>query len=226
VHCCRVYSKGDKEDIMSEWWNTLSPLNQAFYSGAAFFSVLFLWQMISALVGLGGDEVDSDADLEMDASADIDSDGTYDDFEAGAEADAGESLGSFKILSVRAIITFFTLFTWGGALYMNDGVPPHKATGLALMWGVAGGLIIAFLLNAMRRLTESGNPQLSTSVGTTGTVYLNIPENGTGEVKVTVSGVVSHVKARAKGAEAISAGTPIRVVRKMGHNTLEVETVE
>jgi hypothetical protein len=211
---------------MNEWWDTLSALNKAFYAGAGFFSVFFVWQLLAALIGLGGDEVDADADVDMDVSTDLDHDGTYDHFEGGAEADSGESMASFKLLSVRAIITFFTLFTWGGALYMNDGVPPHKATGLALIWGLAGGLIIAVLLNALRKLAETGTPQLATSLGTTGTVYLNIPENGTGEVKVTVSGVISHVKARAKEGKAVAAGTPIRVVRKIGHNALEVEVVE
>ncbi|MDP6525964.1 MAG: hypothetical protein QGH15_17270 [Kiritimatiellia bacterium] len=211
---------------MNEWWDTLSTLNKAFYSGAGFFSVLFIWQLLSALIGLGGDDVDLDGDVDVDVSADLDHDGTYDDFEAGAEADSGETMTSFKLLSVRAIITFFTLFTWGGALYMNDGVPAHKATGLALIWGLAGGLMIAVLLNALRKLAETGNLQLATSLGTTGTVYLNIPENGTGEVKVTVSGVVSHVKARAKEGKAIVAGTPIQVVRKIGNSILEVEVVE
>lgn len=210
---------------MSEWWDTLNALNQAFYVGACFFSVLFIWQLLAALIGLGGDEIDADGDVDVDVSADLDHDGTYDDFEAGAEADSGESMTSFKLLSVRAIITFFTLFTWGGALYMNDGIAAPKATGLALIWGLAGGLIIAVLLNMLRKLAETGNRQLATSLGTMGTVYLNIPENGTGEVKVTVSGVVSHVKARAKDGKEVAAGTPIRVVKKIGPNILEVEVV-
>ncbi len=38
---------------MGEWWNALTTLNQVFYVLAGFFSLIFAWQLISALIGLG-----------------------------------------------------------------------------------------------------------------------------------------------------------------------------
>jgi len=37
---------------MLAWWSDLSGANQAFYVMASFFSAIFLWQFISALIDL------------------------------------------------------------------------------------------------------------------------------------------------------------------------------
>jgi hypothetical protein len=62
-------------------------------------------------------------------------------------------------------------------------------------------------------------------VGSEGTVYLDIPAQRTGEIRVTVSDAVSHVKARAAGGAALVAGTPVRVLRLLDPMTVEVEPV-
>ena len=44
---------------LAAWWESLTTLNQWFYGVAAFFGVLFLWQMVMAFFGLGTEtEVD------------------------------------------------------------------------------------------------------------------------------------------------------------------------
>jgi len=205
----------------SSWWNGLTPLNQTFYGAAAFFSVFFLWQLVAALIGLGGDEVDvGEADV-----GDVDV-GDVDEFEPGAEADAAEAVASFKLLSIRSIISFFTLFTWGGALYLNWGEPPSTAIGYSVLWGLAGMFSVALVFWGMRKLTKAGTSNLRTCIGKPGTVYLDIPEDGMGEVRVTVSGVISYVKARSADGKELEAGTPVRVVRRLGKTTIEVESVE
>lgn len=208
---------------MTEWWGELSRLNQGFYSAAAFFSVFFLWQLIAALIGLGGDDADADVDADADGGVNIDHDGTYDQFEHGAEGDAVESTVAFKLLSIRSIITFFTLFTWGSALYLQQGMVAGKAMGLGTVWGLAGMFIVALIFYLMKKMAHTGTKNLRTCVGTTGTVYLEIPEGGTGEVRVTVSGVVSYVKAREKDGKGIKPNAPIRVRRLLGTAMVEVE---
>jgi hypothetical protein len=196
---------------MVEWWESLTFLNQVFYGVAAFFSVFFVWQLIAALIGLGGEGGD------LEEAGDVD---------AGGGADVAESAASFKLLSIRSIITLFTLFTWGTALYLDSDVAISKAMGYSAIWGVAGMFAVALIFFAMRKLVETGTSDLSTCIGTPGTVYLDIPKDGPGEVRVTVSGVVSHVKARSTGGKGIKAGTPIRVVRRLNQTTVEVEPIE
>ncbi len=204
--------------MMASWWSELRTLNQGFYIAAAFFGVLFLWQMIMALAGF-----DHDADADMDMDGDMDGASAYDDFEHGAEVDAGESLGAFKILSIRSLLAFFTLFTWGVSMYMHLGKKETAwALFLGLIWGTVGMLITASIFYFMRRMTETGNARIVSCVGSYGTVYLDIPEDGMGEVRVSVSKVVTYVKARAADGKAIKAGAGIRVERKLSETSVEV----
>jgi hypothetical protein len=195
---------------MQEWWAGLMGVTQLFYGMAAFFSIFFLWQLISAFMGLDGDAVDIGGD-----AMDIAIDGELDD--------VMESSQAFKVLSVRSIITFFTLFSWGSALYTNYGVPVPKAMGMASIWGVAGMTAIAGILYFLGRMTESGTKDIGSCKGQIGEVYLNIPAEGFGEIKIAVDGVVDHVKARSVEGVALSAGTQVRVVKASGQSWVEVE---
>ena len=223
---------------MMEWWQGLTPLTQGFYCAAAFFGVLFLWQMISTFIGLSGEqEADVDAgDMDAgDVDTDIDAgdveaaaghDGTYEDFEQGAEADAAETTESFRLLSIRSIVTFFTLFTWGGALYLDRGVAVPTAMLYAIAWGLAGMILIALVFHWMRKLTESGNLNLNTCVGRQAIVYLDIQEGMLGEIRVNVSGVETHVKARTADSKELKAGVPVTVTRVLDQATVEVRPDE
>ncbi len=214
---------------MAEWWGNLETINKVFYGLAAFFSVFFVWQFLATLIGLAGEgEADAGGDVDVDADVDMDADidTTYDQFESGAEADAGETMAAFKLLSIRSIIAFFTLFSWAGALYLNNGETLSTSLIYGIIWGTAGMLVVALMLTWMRKLTETGNLDLNSCVGTVGEVYLDIPEGGLGEVRVSVSGRVSYVKARAAGAAALPSRTPIRVVRRLDQATVEVKSIE
>ncbi len=212
---------------MMEWWNALSTVNQAFYVAAAFFSAVFLWQFISSLIGLSGSDVDVDAGPEAVVDSDIDADTgvDVDAIESGSLEEAAESTVAFRILSVRAVLAFCMLFTWAGALYLDAGKDWPNAVILATVWGAGAWVFVALLMYWLRKLAESGTKRLVTALGRTGTVYLNIPPGGQGEVRVTVSGTISVVRARGAGGEGIDSGTPVRVVRVLGGNTIEVRPV-
>ena len=208
---------------MAEWWNGLTLLTQVFFCCAAFFSFIFLWQFIMSLIGLAG-EADFDADVDADIDADAGMD--IDDIEAASPEEAGESVLAFRVLSLRAILAFCTLFSWAAALYLEQKQLLATALLYALLWGFAGGLLVAVLVHWIRKLAESGTRKLVTCVGTRGRVYLDIPETGIGEVRVTVSGVISMVKARATGGAAVKAGTAVRVAKMLDQTTVEVQPIE
>ena len=208
---------------MMDWWRSLGELNQGLYIGAAFFSLLFLWQFISALLGLAGEG----ADAELDVDADIDIDGVdLDDLEAANIEGAAESIASFKILSIRAVLAFCTLFCWAGAMYLDADMATSRALIFASLWGLAAWVVVALLVHLIRKLAETGNPRLATCVGHRGTVYLNIPDAGFGEVRVIVSGAVTRVKARGRNGQAIATGSPVKVVRTLDANTIEVDNLD
>jgi hypothetical protein len=195
---------------MNEWWGGLSGTVQFFYGMAAFFSVFFIWQMIGAFMGLDGDSMDMAGDV-TDVPDDM-------DFE-----DVMESSEAFKVLSLRSIITFFTLFSWGGALYMSDGMSTGKAMGIASIWGLVGMFAIAGIFYFMGKMSETGTKDVATAKGKVATVYLDIPADGFGEIKTAVSGAVEHIKAKSVNGDALPAGTQVRVVQVVSQTLVGVE---
>ena len=209
---------------MGGWWESLSALNRAFYVIAVFFSTLFIWQLISAVGGLGEEEelgagdVEAADGLDVNADADADADDLIDD---------AAGLATFRLFSVRSIVAFCTLFAWAGALYLNRRVGwAGWALLRAALWGAAGTLVVALFFWFLPRLTEEGTANLDTAMGRTAEVYLRIPEDGVGRVKVIVSGALKFVPARARNGQRLEAGTMVRVVGRADESTLEVEEAE
>jgi len=203
---------------MMEWWYSLpsiSPSLPYFYLGALFFSVIFGWQLIMSLIGIGHDMAD-------DVTSHVDMGVDHTQLDPTANVDAHESLLAFKLLSIRSILAFFTLFFWATALYLNSGNTAAMSLLYGVLWGVAAMVLVALIFHLMQKLTQTGTMQMTSCIGATGTVYLDLPTGGQGEVRVLVSGVMVHVRAKAVGGEALLAGTKVRVVRIIDPTTIEV----
>ena len=198
---------------MMEWWNSLDTIIRGFYIAAAFFSVFLVWQLVAALIGLSGDSGDADVD-----SAD------GHDFDHDMAHDAHDTTMAFRLLSIRSILAFCTLFSWAGAMYMQTGSTLSTALLYAVLWGGAAMGVVAGFFHVMRRMTESGNLKIASCVGTQGTVHIDIPKDSMGEARVTVNGVMQVFRARSAGGDPIAAGTVITVTRVMGPNTIEVKS--
>ena len=195
---------------MQEWWNSLSGAQPFFYGMAIFSSVFFVWQILAAFMGLDGD-----ADVDI---ADSDIPDVVD------HADVLESSQAFKLLSLRSIVTFFTLFFWGSALYSNT-MGAVKAMSIASAWGLGGMTAIALIFYGMGKMTETGTKDVTTILGHIGTVYLNIPKNGFGEIKIPINGATEHVKAKSLQEEALPAGTQVRVAEVINQSLVSVEKI-
>ncbi len=202
---------------MSEWWEGISSLGRAFFSGAIFFSTLFIWQFAASLAGLGGDQGDvSQGDAE------------YGDVGAG-DGDLIEDvsgLATLRLFSVRSILAFGMLFSWAGALYLSQGHTQLGAMIRAFLWGAAGMATVAFFFWMLPRLSEEGTASLDTAIGKIAKVYMNIPEGGSGQIRVMVSGTMSYVNAQTEDGRPLVAGTTVRVVRRLDARTLEIVQVE
>ena len=194
---------------MQIWWAELTLLNQVFYGIAVFFSFLFFWQLITTLIGLG-DSVDGFG--ANDVGPDVD--GFYDH---GAVA--------FQLLSIRSVIAFGMLFGWAGALYLDSGYSVEEAVIRGFVWGAAGMVLVAYFFYKVQQLSESHTRNLSSCIGNEGEVYLDIPEDGTGQIRVMESGAVNYVSARSKGGQSIQHKTPVRVLRTLDTTTVEVEPI-
>lgn len=217
------------------WWSSLSSVNRVLFCIAFFFSALFVWQFVMTLIGLatgGADaELDTGGDADADVGADADAGDVHADFHADVHGDgaleaAHATTISFKLLSIRSIITGGMMFGWAGALYLYNGLPLSTALVYAMAWAIGGALVIALVMYLMRRLQETGNRQLATCVGQPATVYMDIRAGGTGSIRTMVSGAINYVPARAAGGDALKAGTPVRVARLLDATTVEVRKAD
>jgi hypothetical protein len=201
---------------MESWWQHLTTLNKAFAVSASFFSLLFLWQLVGMFLGVdghthaGGDHVPIH-------------DATHD---AGHHDQQGSGNAIFSLVSVRSVLAFGTLFSWAGSLYLMGGTDPALAVVYSLLWGLVAMFAVSYLMFSLLKLQETPKVSLWNSVGEKGTVYMNIPENGVGKVRVMVRGTMGFVNARSVGGEALIAGRTVQVVEVVGDNTIAVKPIE
>lgn len=233
---------------MTAWWSGLTPLNQFFWGLVVLFTTLFMWQLIASFVGLGdaghgdvdggggmhfgdghvgdihaGDMHAGDmhvGDAHLDAGAHLEA--GHDAGAADRPAEHASALGSFRLISVRSVLAFLTLFSWAGALYLGRGWSSMQAFLLAALWGAMGMVAVAAIFWAIPRLTEEGTMSVAKTIGMTATVYVNIPRQGTGQVRILVGDRISYLRARSATGYGIKAGTAVRVVGLDG-TVLEVE---
>lgn len=206
---------------MESWWTGITALNKAFAVSALAFTVLFLWQIVVMILGVdasGHDQI---------GGGDV-SHGGIDHADHGGEGQSnghgGEAV-TFTFVSIRSLIAFGTLFTWAGTLYLASGTSAILAILYSGMWGLAAMFAVSYLLYWLLRQQEWGNASVWSAIGEEGTVYMNIPEEGSGKIRVLVSGAISFVNARSREGHALAAGTKVRVVGVVNDTTVEVEEV-
>ncbi len=223
---------------METWWQGLGFLNKGFFIAAGFFSLLFLWQLISTLIGLDHNGGGHDGDISVD-HGDFAGDASLDhgDFSGDVSVDHGEIGGdhvahqlggdiTFSLVSIRSILAFGMLFSWSGALYLMGGTYVVLALLYSFAWGLVAMLSVSYLIYKLVQLQETGTMSIWTALGEEGTVYINVPPEGEGRVRVMVSGAVSYVKARSTSDKTLEAGARVRVCRIIDDNTVEVEPME
>ena len=201
---------------MQAWWIELTPINQTLYGVAVFFSLLFLWQFITALLGLSG-SVESFAHDDLNAG------------DVGPDVDndlQDHGVATFTLLSVRSVIAFGMLFGWASALYLESGLEIEESFLRGIVWGSAGMALVAYFFYKVQQLSESHNRRLSSCIGNEGEVYIDIPKNGADQIRVMESGAVNYISARSKNGLSIEHQTPVRVLRTIDITTVEVEPIQ
>lgn len=175
-------------------------------------SAILLLQVLMQVFGLAGD-----GDL----------DGGHDVGHLGHDGDAGAGShdGSwfFGVLSLKALVAFAGLFGLTGLALLEAGWDPLPRALVAALAGLAGMLVVAFLMRGLSRLTSSGTVDLRNAVGAPASVYLRIPGRGQGAGKVTleVQGRTVELLALTDG-EAIPTGARVQVVALVGDDTVKV----
>lgn len=197
---------------METWWEGLSTLNRFFVCSATVFSILFIWQIITTAAGVDTHDAghSGGSDIHGDLSAPI----HYEVHEFSADA--------FTLISVRSMLAFATIFSWSGAIYLSEGTSVIFALIYSFVWGALAMFGVSLILHFLLRMQEQGNVSAAWAIGEEGVVYINIPANGIGKVRLMVRGVMSIINARSRNASPIIEGTKVRVVNIINQNTVEV----
>lgn len=146
----------------------------------------------------------------------------FDDFDAD-DVDFGSNL-----ITIRSMTGFFGGFGWTGVVMIENGF----SVGISTIAGVAVGLVLmlslAYLMRLLYSLRESGNVDLETAIGSTGTVYVSIPAGGSsaGQIQVMVQGRLQVIPATTRTGNRIASGSQVRIVELIDATTLLVEPME
>jgi membrane protein implicated in regulation of membrane protease activity len=144
------------------------------------------------------------------------------DMDAGhVDSDIG-----FSLLSMHGLSAFFMMFGLVGlALYRQS----QAGVVISMIGAVAAGVIsvwvISKIFQSATQLQSSGTLKTSDAVGSTGTVYLTIPEGGTGRVTLNFQNRLREFDATEKNGTELPTGTPIRVVQ-VNASILVVEIIQ
>ena len=196
------------EGFMNDWWTHLSGLDQLFYAIAFLFTAILIIQAAMMCIGFDhGGAVDPTNNIDV------------------PHAETGTDVMGVHILSIRTAVAFFVGFGWGGAAMSSFGVTPP----VALIGAFAIGTIFLFgvfyLIKALYSLRSSGTLDYANAIGQTGSVYMAIPpeETGNGQIEVMIQGRLQILPACTKAKARIPTNTKVRVVGVADPQTLLVE---
>lgn len=179
---------------------------------------LFILRTIMVLIGVGADHgVDNVGDISIDTEVAHD---LHTDTNSDHAQDADVS---FKLISLQGLTAFFTIFGLVGLALVK--LEWHilltflgaSAAGLLAVW------ILSLLFSQMKRLQSEGTLNIHNAIGQTGSVYLTIPEKGSGQVRLAIQGSLKIFDAISNDKTRIPTGEGIRVVGITADNTLVVE---
>jgi len=172
-------------------------LNTIYLICAVAGGTVLLLRLILTLIGLDH----GDADLPDDASFDVDTDAAH-----------GHAGGGINLFSMQSIAGFFTMFGLVGMGLLQINVSETLSMIGALLAGGVTALATALIFMQMQKLQSEGTLNIRNAIGKTGTVYLTIPESGTGVVNVTVQGALRTLDAVSQHGNRLPTGTVVKVV--------------
>jgi hypothetical protein len=201
---------------MEAWLQGLSTLNKVFLLSAFFFSILSIWQLLGSLLGVGGHFHGHEGHVHVE----------HHGHTTHPHEHSASDRVPFTFVSLRSLIAFGTLFSWAGTLYLAGGTNTVLAISLSALWGLGSMFVVSLLLYWLVRLEETGNLKLASALHEEAMVYIDLPVQGSGQIRVKVDGMIQYVKARSITGEPMKRGTKVKVVGIYNDNTLEVEALQ
>ena len=193
-------------------------------TSVTFFTIFLVGVVFSAFsLILGGHADHADHDIGHDADA------GHDGHDAGDHGDGGGGVAgifSVGIFSVRGIALLGTGFGGlGFLLYINTG-KLGVSTAAALVGGYLFAFAVLYTLKVFKSQQANSLITMSTAVGADAIVTISIPENGLGEVSLSVSGMEMFKPARSRSGAPIRSGARVQVSQISGGTLVVTPSID
>lgn len=142
------------------------------------------------------------------------------------EVEIGDTDLSFKALTFQGISAFFMMFGLIGLWVVQSDAGDSIAVIAGLASGGVSMWIIGKLFEGFKQLEETSTVNINNAIGSTGEVYLRIPESGKGQVQVTFQGQLRTYDAISADGKKYSTGEFIEVTGVLSGDTLEVKGID
>ena len=190
-------------------------------------TVILILQTILLLFGLGSGGADADSDFDMDTDIDVDANGIPDSAEAEFDNDLDGAMGDsgLRLFTVRGMVAFFAVGGWAGIAALELGAPYWAAILIAVLFGLAALILVAFFFKWAMKLRSNGSLNIKNAIGKTGEVYMTVPANakGKGKVNVVIQERYTELEAITKGDSDLKYGTRVKITALADGNTVIVE---
>ncbi|MCJ7688992.1 MAG: hypothetical protein MUO60_06710 [Clostridiaceae bacterium] len=207
---------------MSEWWSNIGSFERLFWVIAFPSTAIFILQTMMTLMGLG-DHGDIISDIQ-ESIGDMPGDSL--DLDNGA----GEILDfkyKFKLVTIRSVVVFFTIFAWTGIVATTSGVSKIATIIIALVSGFVMMYIVSYIYYFLTKFVEDGTMNVKNAINKEGLVYLTIPSGrkASGKVEVVVQGALRLLDAITDGDD-IPTGSKVVVISISEDQLLLVEKID
>jgi len=189
--------------MIAQWWESLSVIMKVLWGITLAASLVFIIQTVMTFIG-----ADTGGDFDADAG--------------GLDMEAGDMGSGMNLYTFRNLVNFFLGFGWTAILLQDSISSPTLLIIISVIVGVA---IVMYLFKWLSGMQQSGNINVyKSAVGCTGTVYLTIPgeRSGEGKVQITINNSVREYAALTD-SDTLKTGTPIKVVEVINPGTMLVE---
>jgi len=192
-------------------------MNEKFYWYLAIpFTVVFLIQIGALLLGVGENGFDfEDAGIGEADSENFDFNGD------GMIVPLGR-----RIINIRNIIYFFTIFSWCGIVFTRDGKGIITTLILSLLLASIVVAVLVVILSLLMKATANGLMDKNNAIGQKGKVYLKIPKKGEGVgcIHLIVQGSFRELEAVSVDDEIIT-GEEVEVIGVLEDGVLQVKKI-
>jgi hypothetical protein len=139
------------------------------------------------------------------------------------DVDHHDSSHDFKLLSIRNIFTFLTIFGWSSLAFLKDGHSLIFSMIFSSLLGLFVMFSVAWFLWMMYKQAIAAKLNYDEVVGKTAEVYYSIAPNIIGEIIVMISGKKMHVNALNKSNIIFTTGMQVKVSKfDKATNTFEI----